>query len=490
MLDAIIRSSLRHRGRRPRRRPLVLLVAGAVVAAPAAGRRLPGPHRADGHGDHRGARAWRRRRSRSSSPSPSSPRSTARRASGASARSPAPASRSCGPSSSGARTSTAPARSWRSGCRASALPRGVERPSLGPISSIMGEITFLALTSDTVGPLELRRLGETVVRRTLLALPGVSQVVPDRRRRARVPGRARPRGTRPGPAPRRRRRRRRSRRRAGRRPPASTWTAARSTSCAGSAAPAPRATSRPRCSEPGRRSPRSSPRSRPSASRPRPRGAPRPTGPGPPSSSPSRSSPGRTRSSSPARIDAALEGLQKTLPAGVVIEKENFRQADFIDVAIRNVSVALRDGAVLVLVVLFLFMGNLRATLISAAAIPLSLVVGRPHPVALRGHPQHDDPRRLHDRDRGARGRRDHRRRERLPAAAPGAGASPPASAGGARRGLPGLVRGPGCDPVRDAGDRPRLPARSSSCPASRAGSCGRSASPTSPRSPARSSWP
>ena len=70
----------------------------------------------------------------------------------------------------------------------------------------------------------------------------------------------------------------------------------------------------------------------------------------------------RTRSSSPAGSTPPSRASQKTLPAGVVIEKENFRQADFIDVAIRNVSVALRDGAVLVLVVLFLFLGNLRAT--------------------------------------------------------------------------------------------------------------------------------
>ncbi|MGH7339701.1 MAG: efflux RND transporter permease subunit, partial [Candidatus Rokuibacteriota bacterium] len=58
------------------------------------------------------------------------------------------------------------------------LPAGVERPTLGPISSIMGEITFIALTSERVPPMELRRLAETVVRRSLLALPGVSQVVP------------------------------------------------------------------------------------------------------------------------------------------------------------------------------------------------------------------------------------------------------------------------------------------------------------------------
>ena len=59
-----------------------------------------------------------------------------------------------------------------------ALPPGVDRPALGPISSIMGEISFIALTSDSVGPMELRRLAETVVRRSLLAVPGISQVVP------------------------------------------------------------------------------------------------------------------------------------------------------------------------------------------------------------------------------------------------------------------------------------------------------------------------
>ena len=58
------------------------------------------------------------------------------------------------------------------------LPDQVEPSALGPIGSIMGEITFIALTSETVGPLPLRRLAETVIRRALLAIPGISQVVP------------------------------------------------------------------------------------------------------------------------------------------------------------------------------------------------------------------------------------------------------------------------------------------------------------------------
>jgi CzcA family heavy metal efflux pump len=74
-------------------------------------------------------------------------------------------------------------------------------------------------------------------------------------------------------------------------------------------------------------------------------------------------------------IDRNLDAIQKTLPAGMKIDRQLFRQSDFIETAIRNVSAALRDGAILVAIVLFLFLLNFRTTLISLAALPVSLVV-------------------------------------------------------------------------------------------------------------------
>jgi len=58
------------------------------------------------------------------------------------------------------------------------LPPDVERPVLAPVSSIMGEIMFIALTTERHSPLEVRTVGDWVLRRRLLAVPGVSQVIP------------------------------------------------------------------------------------------------------------------------------------------------------------------------------------------------------------------------------------------------------------------------------------------------------------------------
>ena len=74
-----------------------------------------------------------------------------------------------------------------------------------------------------------------------------------------------------------------------------------------------------------------------------------------------------------ARIHEELDQLESQIPAGVRIERNLFQQSDFIRLAVDNVVEALRDGAVLVAVILFLFLWNFRTTGISILAIPLSL---------------------------------------------------------------------------------------------------------------------
>lgn len=75
------------------------------------------------------------------------------------------------------------------------------------------------------------------------------------------------------------------------------------------------------------------------------------------------------------RLDQALDEIQDSLPAGIGIDRRSFRQADFISRAVTNVEHALRDGAILVVAILFAFLLNVRATFISLLAIPMSLLV-------------------------------------------------------------------------------------------------------------------
>ena len=74
-------------------------------------------------------------------------------------------------------------------------------------------------------------------------------------------------------------------------------------------------------------------------------------------------------------IEAALGDLKQGLPVGLAAPKVLFRQADFIEASIGNVTEALRDGAIMVAFVLFAFLLSARTTLISLVAIPLSLAV-------------------------------------------------------------------------------------------------------------------
>ncbi|MFM7863414.1 MAG: efflux RND transporter permease subunit, partial [Planctomycetaceae bacterium] len=74
-------------------------------------------------------------------------------------------------------------------------------------------------------------------------------------------------------------------------------------------------------------------------------------------------------------INQVLDELQRTLPEHILIEKRLFRQADFIEAAVDNVVEAVRDGAIWVVVVLFLFMWNLRTSISSLTAMPLSILL-------------------------------------------------------------------------------------------------------------------
>ncbi len=75
------------------------------------------------------------------------------------------------------------------------------------------------------------------------------------------------------------------------------------------------------------------------------------------------------------QIEQALRDLAPGLPPGIKAPQVLFRQADFIEASVSNVSEALRDGAVMVAIVLFAFLLSMRTTLISLTAIPLSLAV-------------------------------------------------------------------------------------------------------------------
>jgi copper/silver efflux system protein len=76
------------------------------------------------------------------------------------------------------------------------------------------------------------------------------------------------------------------------------------------------------------------------------------------------------------RLDAALDDIARSLPPGMSLYRKGFRQADFIRVALDNVVTVLRDGAILVTIVLALFLMSWRTTFISLIALPLSLLAG------------------------------------------------------------------------------------------------------------------
>jgi CzcA family heavy metal efflux pump len=256
---------------------------------------------------------------------------------------------------------------------ANELPAAVQRPILAPVSSIMGEILFLALTSDKHSPIELRSYAETSLRRRLLAVPGVSQVTPigggekqfqvvadpatlqnfgislnqlirglaeanenvsagvlnERGNEWLVTGVGRLRSVHD-----------------------IEQTVVAATNGVGIAV---RQLGTVRIAEAPKRGEASA------------------------NMKPAvvlgiQKQPGANTLALTRKLDTVLNDISSNLPRGMTLNKTIFRQADFIRVAVDNVRAALTEGVVLVVIVVLLFLANFRATLITITAIPLSLV--------------------------------------------------------------------------------------------------------------------
>jgi CzcA family heavy metal efflux pump len=255
---------------------------------------------------------------------------------------------------------------------ASTLPPQVERPVLAPISSIMGEILFFAISSDTDDPLALRTVADTVVRRRLLAVSGVSQVTPIGGAERQFQVIAHPEQLRANSI--------------SLTELLDSVRGASQNTSAGIYTEGPQeyvlqAIGRVRSPEEigdsvvALRGARSvlirdvaDVREGPALKR----------GEGSRSGKPAvivgvQKQPGANTIELTERLDRELDALQRELPRGMTIDRKIFRQADFIEVAVDNVLTALRDGGILVIVVVLLFLANLRAAAITLTAMPLSL---------------------------------------------------------------------------------------------------------------------
>ncbi len=253
------------------------------------------------------------------------------------------------------------------------LPPGVEPPYLAPVSSIMGEVLFVDLESDRHTPRELRTVAETVVRRRLLAVPGVSQVIAtggDQKQYEVVldPARLASHAVTVDEVE-------RALSRANQNASAGFQLAegqeylvrgvGRLTDIDSIAAVAVRTTA-------------ATPILVRDLGHVR-EGSAIKRGDGSRNASPAvilgiQKQPNVNTLELTTRIDTTLDDLERVLPSGMRIHRDLFRQADFIEQALRNLFRALLEGAGLVILVVILFLMNGRAALITLLALPLSLM--------------------------------------------------------------------------------------------------------------------
>ena len=262
------------------------------------------------------------------------------------------------------------------------LPEHVDPPVLAPISSIMGEILFVSLTSDHHSLLDLRTLAMTDVRRRLLSVVGVSQVTPiggDQKQYQVIlsPQRLRAYGI-------------------------STDEVAealrftnenvsagflvqggqesviqgigriREVNDISNTVVAIRRDTPIKVSDLGVAAIGAAiQRGTGSASRRGPNWEPI-TGPGVIIAI--QKQPGANTLALTRELDVVLDEIQATLPDGMLINKNLFRQANFIETSVENTIEALRDGGVMVILVVLAFLASLRSSVITLLAIPISLV--------------------------------------------------------------------------------------------------------------------
>jgi CzcA family heavy metal efflux pump len=253
------------------------------------------------------------------------------------------------------------------------LPASVDKPFLAPISSIMGEILFITLQSDRHGAMDLRTTADTVIRRRLLAVPGVAQVIPtggeqkqyqvlisvERMREHSVSLGQVETSLREGS----------QNSSAGFRVSGGQEFLVQGVGRAATVEDIGHIVVTSREGRPILIRDVAEVRIGPALKR----------GEGSHNGRPAvvlgiQKQPGANTLDLTQRLDATLDDIQKGLPPGMKIDRNVFRQADFIQRALENLTQALRDGAILVVLVVVLFLMNVRASMITLLALPLSLM--------------------------------------------------------------------------------------------------------------------
>ena len=253
------------------------------------------------------------------------------------------------------------------------LPPEAQQPYLAPVSSIMGEIMFVALESDRHSPLDLRTVADSVVRRRLLAVPGVSQVIAtgggQKQYQVLVdPVELREYDVTLGKVEDALRR--------------SNKNSSAGFRVTGGQEYLIQGVGRVSTEEEIGNIVVEARGARPILVNNVAHvqiGEALKRGTGSHKGSPAvilgiQKQPGANTLELTRQLDVTLDDIQRTLPPGMVIDKHVFRQADFIQRALDNLLGALRDGSLLVVLVVLIFLANLRASLITLIALPISLV--------------------------------------------------------------------------------------------------------------------